>query len=179
MSRYVDLWVCQVALTLAVALPAACVCALLDAPASKSLLGCDGGRILSKLIKCLLANEDAQYASTLLDLAHTLVENGEEGRGKGGAYRDTVVLLGVTACNIHSRANLLSYSICPLPMCVSYHLHFPTPMSPPHLSFPLWSDDWKIAMCRNGGGIEDMLTMKDHDLKAKAADIFVLLLSEG
>lgn len=49
----------------------------------------------------------------------------------------------------------------------------------PHLSFPLWSDDWKIAMCRNGGGIEDMLTLKDHDLKTKAADILVLLLSEG
>lgn len=28
-------------------------------------------------------------------------------------------------------------------------------------------------------GIEDMLTVKDHDLKTKAADILVLLLSEG
>lgn len=127
MSRYVDLWVCQVALTLAVALPAECVCALLDAPASKSLLECDGGGILSKLIKCLFANEDAQYASTLLDLVHTLVENGEERRGKGGARMDAVVLLGVTACNVHSHTNLLSFSICPLP-CV-----FPIPC----ISLPL------------------------------------------
>lgn len=33
-------------------------------------------------------------------------------------------------------------------------------------------------MCHNGG-IEDTLTLKDHDLKIKAADILVLLLSEG
>lgn len=57
---------------------ACCVCALLDAPAAKSLLECNGGEALSNSIKCLLANEDVEYASTLLDLVHTLVESGEE-----------------------------------------------------------------------------------------------------
>lgn len=37
--------------------------------------------MLTKLIKCVLADEDVEYASTLLDLVQTLVDNGEEAWG--------------------------------------------------------------------------------------------------
>ena len=56
-----------------------------------------------------------------------------------------------------------------------HFLSSPSPLLSLSLCGP---DDWKVVMCREGG-IEDMLTLKDMDLKKKAADILVLLLSEG
>ena len=37
--------------------------------------------MLSKLMKCLLADEDVEYASTLLDLVQILVDNGKKAWG--------------------------------------------------------------------------------------------------
>lgn len=64
----------------------------------------------------------------------------------------------------------LPYTLLPLPLASTSSILLSLSLRVP--------DEWKVVMCHNGG-IEDMLTLKDHDLKIKAADILVLVLSEG
>ena len=68
---------------------------------------------------------------------------------------------GCTLLSCHPPSFVFSFTMCSLLISPSF----------------CGADDWKVAMCNVG--IEDMLTAKDHDLKTKAADILVLLLSEG